>query len=212
MRNHLSFLGQFLTNPTRVASVIQTSPFGVQRISNQVRMRTGKTVIVEYGPGCRPDLAKHLLQRADLSLDSKIILIEQDPKFASALEEERDRLGDPRLKVSCNSAERVRDVLREEGEEAADILLSSIPITIFPADVRNRILTNSHAALREDGEFIVFLFLKKIREYLEEYFTSVTEHPRVWLNFPPLRIFTAKKGSHPIPPAMYAEAAKASGG
>jgi phospholipid N-methyltransferase len=147
-------------------------------------------VIVEYGPGTGV-VARELLKGNRLAEDGLLILIERDPSLASMLQK---KLHDPRVRIFCDSAVNVRRILRTCGVPCAEYILSSIPLTCFRKDVRQKILEETSRALAPHGAHIVFLFRRSVEKFLQSVFPSVEKEaePR---NLPPLMIFTARKGS-----------------
>ncbi|MDO8648374.1 MAG: SAM-dependent methyltransferase [Candidatus Peregrinibacteria bacterium] len=187
MHENIAFLKGFLQHPGDISSVIPTSQIAVKRVIDLID-GSQKRVIVEYGPGTGV-LMKQLLKKGKLTDDSEVILIEKTPEFADML---RQNIHDPRVKVFCDSAENVKEILQQCGHTHADYILSSIPFSIFSEDLRNSILENTRDVLSDDGTFIVYLFRLRVRDYLKEYFLSV-HTDRELRNIPPLYIFQARR-------------------
>ncbi len=187
MHPSLLFLRGFLKRPGEVSSVIPTLKGAVRKICEKMDL-SGRKVIVEYGPGTGV-IVRHLLDESLLSDDSRVILIEKSPEFAIALERE---IQDPRVRVFHGSAENVGEILRLCSEQRADYVISSIPLSVIPPDVRERILEETKRILAPDGSFIVYLFRPVVEQYLKEAFPFV-ERDFEPFNIPPLQIFTARK-------------------
>jgi len=190
MRDKLRFFLAFLRHPMQVSSVIPTSQVSVREILKKID-GSQRRVLVEYGPGTGV-VSKALLKPGKLTNDSLVILIEKTKELADALREELKH--DPRVRVVNDSAENVRAILQAQGETSADYILCSIPLSIMPESVRDRILSETRALLKPDGQFVVFLMRLKIREFLRAHFPHVTMKIIPW-NFPPLYLYVATKNS-----------------
>ncbi len=186
----LTYIKNFFGDPN-VASVAPTSAAGVARVLNKMQFSPGQ-VIVEYGPGGGV-FTKALLKK--MTSDSRLIAIEQNQNFVDSLTGE---LSDPRLEIIQGSAEDVLTYLQERGIEGADYILSGIPFSLFPVDLKDRILNNTREALTPEGRFFVYQFLvslsgpkndisRKLKEHLEIVRSEVEMYC-----IPPLRIYESK--------------------
>ena len=179
-----------LARDRNIASVTPTSRFGVRRILRCMDF-TKARVIVEYGPGLGV-FTKKLL--AHMSADSLLIAIETNSDFARSL---IDRIPDPRLQVINDSAENVLSILNGCGAEKADYIISGIPFSLFPVELKDRILKNTGTALAKDGRFFVYQFWALNPKDKADIRHKLAEHMQVlrtdseFLNVPPLRIFEA---------------------
>lgn len=145
-------------------------------------------VIVEYGPGTGP-ISQAIVREGKLNDDGMLILIEKSPKMAAYLR--RKFLGDPRIRVFCDSAENVGNILRQCDATHADCILASIPFSVIPDAVRTSIMRATRDALGHDGVFIVFLYKKRVGKYLRETFSDVMEES-YFKRASPLRVFVAR--------------------
>ncbi|MFA5800005.1 MAG: methyltransferase domain-containing protein [Candidatus Peribacteraceae bacterium] len=189
MRDFTYFFRQFLKHPKQISSMISTSGAVARRLAMSIR-RSGRLVIVEYGPGMGV-LARAILRSGRLSGNSKLILIEKTPGFVRHLHR---RFTDPRVHVVQGSAEDVLSILRKCGEAHADYVFSSIPLSLMPSTTCHRILSATWRCLRPTGIFTVFLFRHRVREVIQRYFPRVRTRLELF-NIPPLFVFAATKGS-----------------
>jgi phospholipid N-methyltransferase len=109
-------------------------------------------------------------------------VFETNRDFVSLL---RTSLRDPRLHVVEGSAERVGEVLEELGLEVADYVVSGIPFSIMPPEVRDSVLRTTQRVLRADGQFLVYQFSPAVQPYLNRIFSDVDK------GFQPLNILPA---------------------
>lgn len=132
----LHFLKQGLLD-RQVASVIPTAAHNVRKIIQQMDL-SKDSVIVEYGPGTGV-FSKELLKR--MTPGSHLILIETNEQFVSLLKQ----IDDERLTVIHGSAEDVTEILKDSGHTKANYILSGIPFSLMPADLRKRIMQRTKA-------------------------------------------------------------------
>jgi len=181
-----AFFRGFLRNPLQVSSIVPTSKKTIAHLV--ARVRRGRSIIVEYGPGTGA-LAKALLASGKLSSDSKLILIEKSDIFAAQLSAS---LTDPRVHVFCDSAENVIDIIRRSGETQVDYIFTSIPFSVMPKAVVYQILEASASVLTEKGVLIVFLASPSLKRTIFHFFPSVRMSFEI-ANIPPLFVFEATK-------------------
>ncbi len=177
----LLFARNFLKKPFLLASLIPSSRYAVRRILDRVDWEQAR-VVVEYGPGVGT-VTREILRR--MRPDAVLVAIEMNREFIDYLHRE---FSDPRLHAVCDSAADVRLVLAALGLEKADCIISGIPFTTIPDALRRRIMAESRRALRDDGQMIVYQFLRTVRPYLRRIFARVDEDIEV-LNILPMRLF-----------------------
>ena len=175
------FAANFFKHPKMLGSIIPSSRFLIERVLRQVDWRRAK-VIVEYGPGVGT-FTSEILRR--MRRDAILIVMETNPEFVQFL---RESLPDSRLRVIHGSAADVARVLAREGLEHADYVISGIPFTTLPRQVREDVLRETRAALGNDGVFLVYQFSPKVLGYLEQFFTRVTRGFEPW-NILPAQLF-----------------------
>ncbi|HEX8326172.1 MAG TPA: methyltransferase domain-containing protein [Hymenobacter sp.] len=173
----------------QVASFTPTSAFAIERICSRIDFGQ-RNVIVEYGPGT--GVFTHYLL-GHLTHDSVLILIERNEDFVHIL---RETFHDPRLFVFHESAENVAQVLADCHEEQADYIVSGIPFSFLPHELRATIVASSHECLKPGGRFLAyqtfFQMDRFLRDYLDRRFRAV-ETEIYLFNAPPLKVFEAVK-------------------
>lgn len=162
----LLFARNFFKHPRMLGSVIPSSRFLINGLLKPVDWKRAR-VFVEYGPGVGT-ITTEILRR--LPKDGRLIVFETNRDFVSLL---RTSLRDPRLHVVEGSAERVGEVLEELGLEGADYVVSGIPFSIMPPEVRESILRTTQRVLRTDGKFLVYQFSPAVQPYLNRIFSDV---------------------------------------
>lgn len=173
------FARNFFKNPKMLGSLIPSSRFLIDQLLRDVDWDQTR-VVVEYGPGVGT-ISGEILRR--MRPDGKLIVHEINDDFVRVL---RKRFKDPRMVVVHRSAADVQQVLREHGFEHADAVISGIPFSIMPRDVKHSILRSTYAAIRPGGRFLVYQFSSHVRRDLEAMFDKVQT------GFEPLNILPAR--------------------
>jgi phospholipid N-methyltransferase len=170
-----------------LGSIVPSSRFLIKQLLQPIDWNQAR-VIVEYGPGVGVITAE-ILRR--MRSDAILVAIELNPDFVTHL---RSSLPDERLKVVEGSAEAVGEILERLGRGKADYIISGIPFSTIPAEIRERILRNTSAALAPGGAFLVFQFSTRVLEDLQRVFRYVrrTFEP---LNVLPAHLFFCQLGA-----------------
>jgi phospholipid N-methyltransferase len=97
-------------------------------------------------------------------------------------------VGDRRLHVVEGSAAEADAVLAARGIRHADYVISGIPYSTMPPEVRERILRTTHDLLHPEGAFLVYQFTRAVLPGLRATFAAVDQEfePR---NIMPARLF-----------------------
>jgi phospholipid N-methyltransferase len=181
----LLFGRNFVKHPRMLGSLIPSSRFLVDRVLRQVDWGRAGT-IVEYGPGVGT-ITGEILRR--LRPDAALVTIEMNRDFVHYL---RRTVHDRRLHVAEGSAADVKDVLADRKLGHADYVISGIPYSTMPADVRERILRATHDVLHPHGAFLVYQFTRAVLPYLRDTFALMDQEfePR---NIMPARLFFCRR-------------------
>ncbi|MCU0228993.1 MAG: methyltransferase domain-containing protein [Bryobacterales bacterium] len=188
-----AFAGQLFADFRTTASVAPSSPQLARQMVMPAR-EIGAEVVLEFGPGTGP-MTREILQ--SLPATGNLICFEVNPHFVGYL---NARFRDERMQVLEVAAERAPDILQQMGQMHADAVISSLPLSFFPSDLRHAILSGAARCLRPGGVFTQFQYASgldcsgripkpyDLRPKLERYFHRV--HRRlVWRNFPPAWVY-----------------------
>lgn len=175
----LLFARNFFKHPRMLGSLIPSSRFLIEEVLGQVEWERAR-VMVEYGPGVGT-FTGEILNR--MRPDGTLVVLETNAEFVSFL---RETYPDARLLVVHGSAQEVDRVLEENGLGRADYVISGIPFSTMPQEVRAEILQKTHDVLRPSGAFLVYQFSPAVQPYLEQVFARVTRA------FEPLNILPAQ--------------------
>ena len=177
MGDALLFFKNFLTNPTAIGSVIPSSPHLVNDLLAGVDFETAR-VIVEYGPGTGV-FTDEIVKR--LHPDAKFLSIELMEEFYSVL---KARYDDPRVIIVHGSAADVNKHLAAHGLGPAQAVVSGLPFTSLPDDLRHAIISETCKALAPGGRFLLYQYSKFLLGHLKKYFDGI-QIRWTFLNFPP---------------------------
>ena len=178
IQERLRFFRSFLANPRAVGAILPTSKRAVRDMLDMANLKQAR-VVVELGAGTGV-YTEEVLKR--LRPDARFLAFEIDPELVSTLSE---RFDDPRLRIIQGSAEHVEEYL--EGEKV-DVIVSGIPFTSLPAQVRKNIFKEITQILAPDGVMVAIQYSTMVQRDLERYFASVRRRLSP-LNVPPAFLF-----------------------
>ncbi len=187
VRDALLFARNFFRHPRMLGSIVPSSRFLINHLLKPVDWSKAR-VIVEYGPGVG-GITAEVLRR--MRPDASLIAIETNPDFVSFL---RAAISDSRLRVVEASAESVADILRRNGHEKANYIISGIPFSTIPAPVRENILRATSSVLEPDGSFLVYQFSTRVLKDLQRIFHYVGRQFEP-LNVLPAHLFFCRTGA-----------------
>ncbi len=175
------FVRSMLARPRQVGAVWPTSRWAVRDLLDMEDLPVAR-IVVEFGVGTGV-YTREILDR--LGPDATFLAFEIDPKLASAVSR---RLPDPRLRVINDSAENAEAYL--EGEKA-DVIVSSLPFTTFPAPLRERILDLSRRILSPPGVMLVLQYSPRVLPHLRGRFSRIRQRVSP-LNVPPAFLYACE--------------------
>lgn len=143
--------------------------------------------VVELGAGTGACTGELL---ARLRPDASLLAFEVDPDLADVLSA---RCPDPRLQVVLDSAADVEQYL---GDTRPEVIVSALPFSAFPADLRRSILQRSRRVLAPGGVMLVLQYSPAIQRELAGIFGSVRRRFSP-LNVPPAFLFACQTARWP---------------
>ena len=175
------FLRSFVTHPRQVGAILPTSQRTVRTMLDLAPVQRAG-LVVELGAGTGPYTGE-LLRR--LPPDGRLLAFEIDPELAAGL---RARFPDPRLQVITDSAELLE---RHLAGRRPEVIVSALPFTSLPTEVRHGALGAARRALAEDGVMLVLQYSLLVQRDLKRLFGSVERHVSP-LNVPPAMLFVCR--------------------
>ncbi|KKT12932.1 MAG: Methyltransferase type 12 [Parcubacteria group bacterium GW2011_GWC1_43_30] len=142
---------------SKIGAMTRSSKYVVNAV---VRNFSNKSLqrVIEYGPGDGV-VTREILKR--MPRDGELIVVETNPKFIKILR----NINDPRLKIVEGTAQRVSEELKRDNHVVANLVISSIPLSILKPIERERIVDNTFEILEESGKFIVFQYSPRLGVY-----------------------------------------------
>ena len=144
------------------------------------------TLIVELGPGTGV-FTDSIMQR--MRKDAKLLAFELNENFYKTL---NDKINDPRVQLIHDSAEFIEKYLTADEKMNIDVVISSLPLMIFPEPLRNSVVRVSYDCLKKNGVYIQFQYSLQSKKLLESIYKQVTVKFTV-KNFPPAFVYTCRK-------------------
>lgn len=181
MEERLLFAKNFLQHPNMLGSLIPSSRFLVDRLLGKINWELART-IVEYGPGVGT-ITGSILER--MHRQARLVVFEMNEDFVEYL---ADNYRDPRLHVVHGSAERVHCELDRLKLNGADYIISGIPFTTMPVELRESIMRESRAALNPGGAVLVYQFTRAVLPCLQAHFNQIDQDFEL-RNILPARLF-----------------------
>jgi phospholipid N-methyltransferase len=181
IKRRILFARSMLANPRGVGAVWPTSRRAVRDLLDLGDFSRARTVL-EFGVGAGV-YTEAILER--LRPDAKLLAFEVDGEMARAVAE---RLEDPRLEIITDSAENAERYL---GGAKADIIVSSLPFTTLPENVREDILDLSRRILAPEGSMLVLQYSLAVSDGLYRRFATVRQRISP-VNIPPAFLFACE--------------------
>lgn len=180
----MSFLEEFFKNKSEIGAVAPSSRFLGKRMHGGLDYKNTKC-IVEFGPGT--GVFTHEIIKK-MRKDCFLLIFETNPTFFEKLKTD---INDDRVLVLNESAELVYNKLIELGYTHADYIISSLPLTVFPKEVKENILKNSKKSLNKGGLYIQFQYSLNALKLLKQTFKEV-KLKFTLINVPPAFVYTCK--------------------
>lgn len=171
----------WLKEPAQISSLVPSSHVLTEELADRDCVRTAK-LVVDLGPGTGETTQALLRHMRD---SARLISIEKSEHLMEPLR----KITDPRAIVLNGDARFLRRHLDEAGLGPPDVIVSGIPFSTMPDDVAEQLIDEIDHALPAGGTFIAYQLSKRIEELARPRFGEPkVEH--VWLNLPPLRVFS----------------------
>jgi phospholipid N-methyltransferase len=175
------FARNFFKYPSMLGSIVPSSRFLVKDLMSEIDWDRAR-VLVEFGPGVGT-ITREVLKR--MRPDAVLVVIELNEEFVQYL---GATIRDPRLRIVHGSAAHVRRILAEQGLAPADCIISGLPYSLLPEELRKEIVSESRQALKAEGSLLVVQFSPSVLPDLKSSFSSVKLGFQL-LNILPARIF-----------------------
>jgi len=180
-----NFFKAFLENPRQTGSVIQSSPFLIDRILKPVNFEKAK-VIVELGAGTGV-VTKKILK--NMTENSMLLSFEVNKSLCKEL---KSKVKDPRLKVISDGAEKLPRYLKRYEVEEVDYIISELPLVVLPKEMREKILFQITRHLKKGGQYVQFQYSLASKKKFKTLFSEMKIYFTL-LNIPPAFVYVCTK-------------------
>lgn len=184
IQERIRFFRSFLAHPRQVGAVLPTSRWAVRDMLDMADLTRARHV-AEFGAGTGVYTGE-ILKR--LHPDADFLAFEIDPDLVATL---RERFDDPRLRIINDSAENVQNYLNGS---KVDIIVSGLPFTSLPENVKQNIFKQSVRVLAPEGVMLVLQYSPLVQQDLTQMFGSVRRRVS-FLNIPPAFLFACRRAA-----------------
>jgi phospholipid N-methyltransferase len=184
LRKKSAFVKEFFREKKQVGAIAPSSKYLMKKMLEPIDFGKAK-VIIELGPG-NGVFTKGLL--AKMSADSKLFSFELNSTFYDLI---CGNIKDERLILLNKSAEEIQSTLQEHGIEKADYIVSSLPLAVIDAPIKNAILDAAVSHLHPEGIYVQFQYTLNAKKLLESKFKQV-KYKFVPANIPPAFVYSCK--------------------
>lgn len=179
----IDFLKTAFRDLAQTGSVWESSRFLVQKLLQPVAWPAVREVVeLGTGNGVITEAILHVLPA-----EAHLTAWEINPEFAEQTLQRID--GDPRCRLQTRSAEFLTEV---HAPGSVDVVISSLPLSLLPEEVRERILHAIHEALRDGGLYIQYQYAPTRLMTISRLFRRVRLDHTLW-NIPPAFVYTCTK-------------------
>lgn len=182
-KRRAAFFRAFLQKGNKNGSLTPSSIFLCRKMISTIDFSHARC-IVELGPG-EGAITHEIIKK--MGSQTQLFLFEMNKEFV----EEFLQFEDPRIHVIADSAEYIGKYLKQYGIDKVDYIISSLPLTLFPKELKEKILDESQRVLRTKGVFMQYLYSTLVAKLLKSKFKRV-KMAYVPLNFPPAFVFTCQ--------------------
>ncbi len=178
------FLRSWIERPLVTGAVTPSSKMLARTMASYVDPRVPGPVI-ELGPGTGP--VTDALIRRGVAQD-RLVLVEYNPDFCKLLKRRF-----PKASIIQGDAYDIREALDGAVAEPGAAVISSLPLFTKPPEMRVELLNAVHELTHPNAPFVQFTYavVPPIPKDPKRY--TVTGSNRVWLNFPPARVWVYRR-------------------
>lgn len=180
---NLSFFREAVRSFRSTGAIAPASPQLIKKLVAPLPADRPVTV-VELGPG-EGCVTRAILRAVHPA--STVTAFEINPAFVRRLA----TLDDPRLRVLATGAERLTEHL---APGSADFVISSLPLSMIPREVKETIITRALLVLRPGGQFLQYQYALQDYALLRGRFGEVSVRLAL-ANLPPAFVYRCSPGS-----------------
>jgi phospholipid N-methyltransferase len=184
LKKRAAFFREAFRKGNKNGSITPSSIFLCRKMISEINFSEARC-IVELGPG-EGAITREILKR--MAPHTQLFLFEMNKDYVDAFLQ----FNDPRVHTINDSAEFVSRYLKEYGIDKADYVISSLPLSLFPDELKDKILDESQKVLRPRGIYMQYMYFTDMAETFKQRFQNVKRN-FVPLNIPPAFVYTCYK-------------------
>ena len=100
----------------------------------------------------------------------------------------KEKINDERVILINDSAEKIGFYIKNQKITKVDYIISALPLSLIPVDIKNSIIQNSIKYLKNDGQYVQFQYTPYDYRRLKRYFNKV-KLSLTFTNFPPAFLY-----------------------
>ena len=181
IREDVVFLKRFFGSPRQVGSVAPSSRFLTRAMLDRVDWASARCV-AELGAGTGV-FTREIVKRAHP--DAKILVFEVDSRLRAMIRKEHPN--HPGIKL-FGDAQDLLSIMGDEGLAKLDFVISSLPFTVLPHSVSEKILNAVQDALSPEGRFVAYQYSSIMKATLASRFPDIRTK-FVLFNIPPALVY-----------------------
>lgn len=184
--DEVTFLRSWLEKPLATGAVMPSGKALARAMASYVDPDS-KGPVIELGPGTGP-VTEALVKRG---VDpARLFLVEFNPNFCRLL-----RTRYPAATVVQGDAYALKRLLQNIVREPAAAVVSGLPLLTKPLRTRLRVIGDALSLAQPEAPFIQFTYAMTTAPVPKGFARfDVEASDRIWLNFPPARVWVYRKG------------------
>ncbi|MDA1196484.1 MAG: SAM-dependent methyltransferase [Nanoarchaeota archaeon] len=191
MEKKMDYLREFIKNPKRTGSVMESSQELAELITKNIPSDPS-SCIVELGSG-QGVFTEKILQK--MNKEATFFVLEINPFFAK---ETATRC--PDATIYTDSGVNLKHYLSQHNITHCDTIISGLPWASFKKNLQKELLTEIRGSMKKEGEFYAFAYLHGMllpsaahfRKLLDTHFSNVKKSKVIWKNIPPTFVYKCR--------------------
>lgn len=176
----MSYFKEFLKHKS-VGAISSSSKAMGNKMYGSLKLNEAKAV-VEFGAGDGVFTTEILKL---IGPNTKFFVFETNEYFYKILKE---KINDERVILINDSAEKIGDYIKKQNLNEVDYIISALPLSLIPVDIKNSIIQNSIKYLKSEGLYVQFQYTPYDYRRLKKYFNKV-KLTFTLTNFPPAFLY-----------------------
>ncbi len=176
----MSYFKEFLKDKN-VGAISSSSKAMGNKMYGSLNLKDSKAV-VEFGAGDGVFTTEIIRL---IGNETKFFVFETNESLFNVLKE---KINDERVILINDSAEKIGEYLLNYKISQVDYIISALPLSLIPADIKNSIIKNALNSLKNDGQYVQFQYTPydylRLRRYFKKVKLSFT-----LTNFPPAFLY-----------------------